>query len=160
MESTKTVYDFKAESLDGKEIPLADYKGDVLLIVNTASKCGYTKQYEGLQALSEKFKDKGLRVLGFPCNQFGKQEPGDATEIGAFCQKNYGVDFQMFDKIDVNGENAHPLYEFLTHSGGENEGPIKWNFTKFLIDRHGNVLKRFPSDVTPENLTPEIEKVL
>ncbi|MBX9695340.1 MAG: glutathione peroxidase [Cyanobacteria bacterium] len=160
MESTKTVYDFTARALDGKEIPLTDYKGDVLLIVNTASKCGYTPQYQGLQALYEKYKDKGLRVLGFPCNQFGEQEPGNATEIGSFCQKNYGVEFQMFDKIDVNGDNAHPLYKFLTHSGVSEDGPIKWNFTKFLIDRHGNVLKRFPSDAKPESLNADIEKVL
>lgn len=157
-----TVYQFKADSLEGKEIPLSDYKGDVLLIVNTASKCGFTPQYEGLEKLHEKFKDRGLRVLGFPCNQFGAQEPGDESEIGSFCRKNYGVEFQMFKKIDVNGKNAHPLYKFLTQEapGALHTEAIKWNFTKFLVDREGRVVKRFAPNVTPDKLEPEIEKLL
>jgi len=159
---TMTVYDFKAESLEGQEIPMADYKGDVLLIVNTASKCGFTPQYEGLEKLHEKFKDRGLKVLGFPCNQFGSQEPGNETEIGSFCKKNYGVDFQMFKKIDVNGKNAHPLYKYLTQEapGALHTEAIKWNFTKFLVDRKGNVVKRYAPNVTPDKLEPEIEKLL
>lgn len=157
-----TVYEFKAESLEGQEIPMADYKGDVLLIVNTASKCGFTPQYEGLEKLHEKFKDRGLKVLGFPCNQFGAQEPGNESEIGSFCKKNYGVDFQMFKKIDVNGKNAHPLYKYLTQEapGALHTEAIKWNFTKFLVDRKGNVVKRYAPNVTPDKLEPEIEKLL
>lgn len=162
MKDTKTVFDFTAKSIDGKEIDLSDYRGKVLLIVNTASKCGFTPQYTGLQKLHEEYKDKGLVILGFPCNQFGSQEPGGESEISNFCQKNYGVDFQMFEKVDVNGKDAHPLYKYLTHHapGALNTESIKWNFTKFLIDKEGNSIKRYASSVTPKDLEPEIEKLL
>lgn len=156
------VYDFHAKSLEGKDISLDQYKGDVLLIVNTASQCGFTPQYAGLEELNKKYADRGLKILGFPCNQFGGQEPGDSTQIAHFCQKNYGVDFQMFEKIDVNGGNAHPLYKYLTSSapGVLGSEAIKWNFTKFLIDRKGNVLKRYAPNVPPADLTADIEKQL
>jgi glutathione peroxidase len=156
------IYEFTAKALDGKEINFKDYQGDVLLIVNTASHCGFTPQYAGLEDLHKKYEQKGLKVLGFPCNQFGQQEPGTDKEIGAFCQKNYGVDFQMFDKIDVNGAGAHPLYKYLTSAAPGILGtePIKWNFTKFLVDRKGQVVKRFGSNVAPNEIAPEIEKLL
>lgn len=155
------IYEYKAKALDGSEINFNNYKGDVLLIVNTASKCGYTPQFEGLEALNKKYAGKGLKVLGFPCNQFGAQEPGSSSEIATFCQRNYGVDFQMFDKIDVNGEAAHPLYKYLTGaSNGGTQQPIKWNFTKFLVDRHGKVLKRYEPDTKPEDIAADIEKQL
>lgn len=159
---TAPIYEFKAKTLTGDEISLDKYKGDVLLIVNTASKCGYTPQYEGLEELHKKYSEKGLRVLGFPCNQFGAQEPGDSAEIGAFCQKNYGVDFQMFEKVDVNGKDAHPLYKYLTHEakGALGTEAIKWNFTKFLVDRNGEVLKRYAPTVKPDEIAPDIEKEL
>ncbi len=157
-----TIYDFKAKTLEGKEVSFDQYKGDVLLIVNTASQCGFTPQYAGLEELHKKFADRGLKVLGFPCNQFGGQEPGEAGEIATFCQRNYGVDFTMFDKIDVNGAHAHPLYKYLTAEakGIANTEAIKWNFTKFLVDRNGHVLKRFAPTVKPEDLTGDIEKAL
>lgn len=158
-DSTATVYQFKANSLDGQEISLADYKGKVLLIVNTASHCGYTPQYAGLQALSKKYESQGLKVLGFPCDQFGHQEPGDAAAISSFCTKNYGVDFQMFDKIDVNGKNANPLYTFLK-KGTKDKGDIRWNFTKFLVDKQGKVIKRYGSMASPESLSADIEAAL
>jgi glutathione peroxidase len=151
------IYEFKAKALDGSEVNFDKYKGDVLLIVNTASKCGYTPQYTGLEELHKKFAEKGLKVLGFPCNQFGAQEPGDSTEIGSFCKKNYGVEFQMFEKVDVNGAEAHPLYKFLTATSGETH-PIKWNFTKFLVDRKGNILKRYEPATKPEEIAADIEK--
>lgn len=159
---TADVYEFTAKSLDGKDIDLAQYKGDVLLIVNTASQCGFTGQYSGLEQLHKDYAGKGLKVLGFPCNQFGAQEPGDSSEIGAFCQKNYGVDFQMFEKIDVNGKDAHPLYKYLTSSapgvlGTEN---IKWNFTKFLVGRDGKVFKRYAPQVEPKEMAKDIEQLL
>jgi glutathione peroxidase len=159
---TESIYDFKAKSLDGKDIDLSSYKGDVLLIVNTASQCGFTKQYQGLEEIYEKFKDRGFKVLGFPCNQFGNQEPGDSGEIASFCQKNFGVNFQMFEKVDVNGDDAHPLYKYLTKAapGALGTKGIKWNFTKFLIDRQGNVLKRYSPQTKPEDLVPEVEKLL
>jgi glutathione peroxidase len=152
------IYNFKAKALDGKEIELSRYKGDVVLIVNTASECGFTPQYEGLEALNKKYAARGLKILGFPCNQFGAQEPGDSKTISTFCKKNYGVDFQMFEKIDVNGKDADPIYRYLT--GCTEDKPIKWNFTKFLIDRHGKLVKRFDSAVKPEDLTADIEKQL
>lgn len=157
-----SIYDFHAKTLDGKDFDLSSYKGEVLVIVNTASKCGFTNQYEGLQELHKKFNGRGLKVLGFPCNQFGSQEPGSETEIGAFCQKNYGVEFQMFEKIDVNGSDAHPLYKFLTSEAPGIAGTeaIKWNFTKFLVDRNGKVLKRFAPDVKPQDMEKEIEAQL
>lgn len=153
------VYEFKANALDGHEINFNNYKGDVLLIVNTASKCGYTPQYKGLEELHKKYAAKGLKVLGFPCNQFGLQEPGGSSEIAAFCERNYGVDFQMFEKIDVKGNNAHPLYQYLT---GSNSGgtPIKWNFTKFLVDRNGQIVKRYEPDTKPEDIAGDIERQL
>ncbi len=157
-----SIYDFQAKSLDGKELSLSKYKGDVVLIVNTASECGFTPQYKGLEELNKTYADKGLKVLGFPCDQFGHQEPGDSSQIGAFCQKNYGVDFQMFEKIDVNGENAHPLYKYLTSSAPGIMGTeaIKWNFTKFLVDRQGKVVKRYASNVEPKDIVSDIEKQL
>jgi glutathione peroxidase len=157
-----TIYDFAAKTLTGKDVSLADYRGQVLLIVNTASKCGFTPQYEGLEKLYEDLHPKGLTILGFPCNQFGSQEPGGADEIGQFCQVNYGVSFPMFAKIDVNGAHAHPLYKFLTHEkrGVLGTSNIKWNFTKFLIDRAGNVVARYGSLTKPEQITPAIEKLL
>lgn len=157
-----SVYDFKAQTLQGKEVSLADYRGQVLLIVNTASKCGFTPQYEGLENLYEELHSKGLTILGFPCNQFGSQEPGGADEIGQFCQVNYGVSFPMFAKIDVNGAQAHPLYKFLTHEkrGILGTSNIKWNFTKFLIDRAGNIVARYGSTTKPEQIKGAIAKLL
>jgi glutathione peroxidase len=157
-----TVHDFKAYTLSGQEKPLADFKGQVLLIVNTASKCGFTPQYAGLEKLYRQINDRGFSILGFPCNQFGKQEPGDAGEIGAFCQANYGVSFPMFAKIDVNGANAHPLYKFLKHErpGVLGTEKIKWNFTKFLVDRNGSVVARYAPTSGPESLRREIEQLL
>lgn len=157
-----TVYDYSARSLEGREVSLAEFKGKVLLIVNTASKCGFTPQYEGLQSLYSRFADRGLVVLGFPCNQFGRQEPGGAEEIGAFCEKNYGVSFPMFDKIDVNGDNAHPLYTYLKAEapGLLGSKAIKWNFTKFLVDRDGKVVRRYAPKDTPEKIAADIEALL
>jgi glutathione peroxidase len=157
-----TVYDFAATGLDGKDVPLANYQGQVLLIVNTASKCGFTPQYAELEQLYERHSADGLAVLGFPCNQFGQQEPGSASEIGAFCTKNYGVNFPMFAKIDVNGDGAHPLYRFLT---GKKRGVlgtrnIKWNFTKFLVNRAGEVVARFAPWTKPAALEPQISRLL
>ena len=158
----KSIYDIKATSIDGKEIALADYKGQVMLIVNTASKCGFTGQYEGLQKLHQEYREKGLSILGFPCNQFGSQEPGSDEEVKSFCQKNYGVDFQMFSKVEVNGDGAHPLFKLVTDEapGALNTKAIKWNFTKFLVDRNGQILKRFAPNVKPEELDEEIKKLL
>lgn len=157
-----TVYDFNADSLSGAPVDLAQYRGKVLLIVNTASNCGFTPQYKGLEAVYQQFKDKGVEVLGFPCNQFGKQEPGSADEIGAFCEKNYGVTFSLFAKIDVNGDDAHPLFK---HLKGEAPGvlgteAIKWNFTKFLIRKDGTVFKRYAHRTEPKELLEDIEKLL
>jgi glutathione peroxidase len=157
-----SAYDFDAETLDGKPAHLADYKGQVLLIVNTASKCGFTPQYEGLEALYRKYKDKGFAVLGFPCNQFGAQEPGDATEIANFCSLTYDVSFPMFGKIEVNGPKTHPLYAWLkTRKKGllGSEG-VKWNFTKFLIGRDGEPVERFASTVTPQALESAVVALL
>jgi len=157
-----SIYSFSARTLGGEEVSLDRYRGKVLLIVNTASECGFTPQYAGLQKLYETYAGRDFEILGFPCNQFGKQEPGDATQIGSFCEKNYGVSFPMFDKIDVNGANAHPLYRYLT---GEAPGllgleGIKWNFTKFLVSRDGTVVKRFAPVTKPEATTGEIGKLL
>ncbi len=159
---SESVYDFHAKSLDGQDIDLSTYKGDVILIVNTASECGFTNQYKGLEELHEKYKDRGLKVLGFPCNQFGGQEPGDNHQIATFCQKNFGVNFQMFEKIDVNGKDAHPLYRYLTSAapGALGTKAIKWNFTKFLVDRQGKVLKRYAPTTKPEDLAADLEKQL
>lgn len=144
------------------EEALADYAGKVLLIVNTASQCGFTPQFAGLEALYTRYKDRGFEILGFPCNQFGAQEPGTADEIGSFCQKNYGVTFPMFAKVEVNGDDAHPLFQHLKKEARGllgSEG-IKWNFTKFLVDRDGSVVKRFAPAATPESLAAEIEALL
>jgi glutathione peroxidase len=157
-----TVYDFTPNSLGGSPVDLAQYRGKVLLIVNTASKCGFTPQYQGLEAVYQQFRDQGVEVLGFPCNQFGSQEPGDAAEIGAFCEKNYGVSFPLFAKIDVNGDNADPLYKYLKHAAPGllgSEG-IKWNFTKFLIRKDGTVFKRYAPQTKPEELADDIKKLL
>lgn len=157
----QTFYDFSANSLQGAEIAMESYRGKVVLVVNTASKCGFTPQLEGLEKLFKTYKDKGLMILGFPCNQFANQEPGDENSISQGCVLNYGVTFQMFSKIDVNGENAHPLYKFLkSKRKGFLTSAIKWNFTKFLIDRDGNVVNRFASAVTPEKIESAIVKLL
>jgi glutathione peroxidase len=157
-----SVYDFTATRLDGREQSLGDYRGRVLLIVNTASACGFTPQYAGLQLLYEKLEPLGLSVLGFPCNQFGAQEPGNDAEIGAFCEKNYGVTFPMFAKIEVNGEIAHPLFKYLKaeKAGLLGSEAIKWNFTKFLIDRDGEVVARYAPQTKPEDLEAPIRKLL
>ena len=157
-----SIYSFSARTLGGEEVSLDRYRGKVLLIVNTASECGFTPQYAGLQKLYETYAGRDFEILGFPCNQFGKQEPGDATQIGSFCEKNYGVSFPMFDKIDVNGANAHPLYRYLTGVAPGLLGleGIKWNFTKFLVSRDGTVVKRFAPVTKPEAITGEIGKLL
>jgi glutathione peroxidase len=160
--SSASIYDFSANSLGSKKADLAAVKGKVLLIVNTASKCGFTPQYEGLEAVYEKYHDQGFEVLGFPCNQFGGQEPGDSGDIAQFCERNYGVKFPMFEKVDVNGDDAHPLFKFL-----KNEAPgllgtkdIKWNFTKFLVDRNGKVIGRYAPTTRPDAIAGDIEKLL
>jgi len=177
-----TIYNFKATTIDGEKVSFDHYKGKVLLIVNTASKCGFTPQYEGLEKLYEQYKDKGLEILGFPSNQFYGQEPGESSEIKNFCMINYGVSFQLFEKNDVNGENAQPIFKYLTekttfkgfdlnHPIGEklNEilspellagDSVKWNFTKFLIGRDGNIVNRYEPTTAPEDLVTEIEKLL
>lgn len=157
-----TVYDFTARDIDGKERALSDYRGRLLLIVNTASQCGFTPQYKGLEALHRKYGNKGVEVLGFPCNQFGKQEPGDAKEIKNFCTLTYDVTFPMFAKIEVNGPNAHPLYKYLESEkrGFLGSKSIKWNFTKFLVGRDGKVIARYPPTTKPEALDREIERAL
>ena len=154
--------DFSGKTLDGGNLELKTFRGKVVLVVNTASECGFTPQYAGLEALSQKYRPKGLEVLGFPCNQFGSQEPGDAAQIGAFCRKNYGVSFQMFDKIEVNGQNAHPLYQWLTQAAPGIMGTeaIKWNFTKFLIGPDGEVIRRYAPQTEPKALEGDIEKLL
>lgn len=161
MNGMTTLSDFTATTLTGEERPLSTYAGDVVLVVNTASKCGFTPQYAGLENLYEELKDEGFVVLGFPCNQFGSQEPGSADEIGEFCQMNYGVSFPMFGKVDVNGDDAHPLFEWLkSEKKGLLGGRIKWNFTKFLVGRDGTPIKRFGSSTRPEKLRGAIEKAL
>jgi glutathione peroxidase len=157
-----SIYDFTADTLDGKPLSLGTYRDKVLLIVNTASECGFTPQYRGLQDVYRQFAARGFEVLGFPCNQFGKQEPGDAAQIGGFCEKNYGVSFQMFDKVEVNGAHAHPLYKYLKDQEPGLLGieAIKWNFTKFLVDRNGKVVKRYAPTTKPEAIVEDIEKLL
>lgn len=179
------IYDFNVKSIDGENIKLSSFKGKVLLIVNTASKCGFTPQYEGLQKLYEKYNSKGLEILGFPSNQFAEQEPGTNTEVQSFCKINYGVTFPLFEKTDVRGENAHPLFKYLSEntsfSGFDLNHPtgtilsdflkenlpeflegnsIKWNFTKFLIDKNGSIIKRFEPTSEPSAIAEEIEKLL
>ena len=155
------VFDFTATSLGGDDVPLKQFEGKVLLIVNTASACGFTPQYKGLEALHQALAPRGFSVLGFPCNQFGGQEPGDAMQIEQFCSSNYAVTFPMFAKIDVNGGNAHPLYQYLKNAkSGLLGSSIKWNFTKFLVDRAGQVVARHAPTTRPEGLTKEIEALL
>ena len=156
------VYDFKPVDIQGSVVDLAAYKGQVLLIVNTASACGFTPQYKGLEALYQQFKERGVTVLGFPCNQFGAQEPGSATEIGAFCEKNFGVTFPLFAKVEVNGDGADPLFAHLKKAAPGVLGTqrIKWNFTKFLVGRDGQVIKRYAPTTRPEAIIGDIEKLL
>ncbi len=156
------IYDFNANNLGGAPVDLAQYRGKVLLIVNTASNCGFTPQYKGLEEVYRQFKDKGVEVLGFPCNQFGAQEPGTADEIGAFCEKNYGVTFPLFAKIDVNGNDAHPLFKHLKSAAPGLMGTeaIKWNFTKFLVKKDGTVHKRYAPQTAPQELVGDMEKLL
>ncbi len=155
------IYQFEAELLDGKNKSFADYEGKVLLIVNTASKCGFTPQFVGLEKLYEKYKDQGLEILGFPCNQFGGQDPGTNEQIGDFCQKNYGVHFPMFAKVDVKGPEAHILFRYLTNnSKGILGNGIKWNFTKFLIGKDGTILNRYAPTTKPETLENDIQAAL
>ena len=157
-----TVHDYTAKTIDGEDRTLSDYKGKVMVIVNTASKCGFTPQYRGLEKVFRDFRGRGLVVLGFPCDQFGHQEPGDENEIKKFCSLNYDVSFPMFSKVDVNGDHAHPLFKYL-----KNEAPgllgsrgIKWNFTKFLVDKSGKVIKRYGSIDKPESIIKDIERLL
>ena len=179
------IYDFEANTIQGKKVSLGDYKGKVILIINTASKCGFTPQFAQLEEINKKYKDKGVVLLGFPCNQFAQQDPGSSKEISEFCQLNYGVTFQMFEKVDVRGENAHPLFKFLTSQKGfkgldmdhpiasklmevmENNYPeylnddsIKWNFTKFLINKDGEVVNRYEPTFEPSKICDDIEKLL
>ena len=179
-----TIYDFKALNNKGAEVDMAQYRGSVLMIVNTASKCGFTPQYDGLEALYKKHKDQGLVILGFPCDQFKHQEPGSDAEIAEFCRLNHGVTFPLMKKIDVFGENAHPIFKYLTQtvpteevkglknkatmalvdglskSEGREEGGVRWNFTKFLISKDGSVVKRFPPVATPEDMEADVESML
>ncbi len=156
-----TLFDFTARSIAGQELPLSRFAGQVVLVVNTASQCGFTPQYEGLQALHEQYGPRGLVVLGFPCDQFGHQEPGDEAEIDDFCQLNFGVTFPLFAKIDVNGEGAHPLYRWLRDErSGVLGDAIKWNFTKFLVGRDGTVLSRYAPTTTPDKIADDIEAAL
>ena len=157
-----TAYDFSAKTIDGEQKSLADFKGKALLVVNVASKCGFTPQYTGLEALYRKFKDRGIEVLGFPCDQFGHQEPGNEEEIKNFCSLTYDVSFPMFAKVDVNGAGAHPLYKWMKEekSGFLGTEGIKWNFTKFLIDRNGHVVKRYAPTDTPEKIEKDLASVL
>ncbi|MFO1374375.1 MAG: glutathione peroxidase [Agitococcus sp.] len=156
------VYDYSATTISGKEVSIADYKGKVLLVMNTASKCGLTPQFKDLEALYEKYKDQGLMILGFPCNQFLSQDPASNEEISEFCQLNYGVTFPMFAKIDVNGDEAHPLFKHLKEAapGLLGMNAIKWNFTKFLVDRQGNVIERYAPTTVPLDIAKDIEKLL
>jgi glutathione peroxidase len=157
-----SIYDFTVKDINGKEVSLSEYKDKVVLVVNVASKCGYTPQYEGLEKIYNQFKDKGFVILAFPCNQFGAQEPGTNNEIKEFCSANYKVTFPLFDKIDVNGDNASPLYQYLTSSkpGIMGTKAIKWNFTKFLIGKDGKAIERYGSSATPEQIAEDIKKIL
>lgn len=162
MSAMSTVYDFEAQQIDGKSVPLSKFKGKVMLIVNTASACGYTPQFAGLEELHKTYGKKGLVVLGFPCNQFGAQDPGSDEEIAGFCQLNYGVSFPMMSKIDVNGAQAHPLFQWLVQEAPGFLGTknIKWNFTKFLVGKDGQVLKRYSPQDAPASLAKDVEKAL
>jgi len=160
--TSMSIYDFEANTLRGEEESLSKYKGKVLLVVNTASKCGFTPQYKGLQEVYDKFKDRGFEVLGFPSNQFAGQEPGESGDIAEFCEINYGVTFPMYEKIDVKGDEAHPLFKYLTKEapGILGSKSVKWNFTKFLVDQEGRVLKRFAPKTTPDQIEADIAKLL
>lgn len=162
MSQAASAWDFQAETLSGQPAPLSAWRGRVALIVNTASRCGLTPQYKGLQALYERFADRGFVVLGFPCNQFGAQEPGGPEEIAQFCEVNYGVGFPMFGKIDVNGDDAHPLFKWLKSQkpGALGIEAIKWNFSKFLVDRDGQVVERYAPTTSPESIAADIEALL
>ncbi|MEW4210400.1 glutathione peroxidase [Priestia megaterium] len=157
-----SVYEYSAKTIKDEDVSLSNYQGDVLLIVNTASKCGFTPQYKDLQALYEEEKENGLTVLGFPCNQFGGQEPGSSNDIEQFCELNYGVSFPMFAKVDVKGEHAHPLFTYLTEqaSGLLGSKGIKWNFTKFLVNRQGEVVKRYAPQTAPKDIQKDIKELL
>lgn len=157
-----SIYELSATSIDGTDVSFNTYRDKVLLIVNTASQCGFTPQYKGLQTLYDQYASLGLVVLGFPCNQFGQQEPGDSDQIQSFCETNFKVSFPLFQKIEVNGRNAHPLYQYLTKAAPGIFGTqgIKWNFTKFLIDRNGKVVKRYPPTASPEDLAKDIQALL
>ncbi|MGR8932224.1 MAG: glutathione peroxidase [Gammaproteobacteria bacterium] len=158
----KSIYSFSAASNDGETVSLESFKGKVLLIVNTASRCGFTPQYRGLEEIYREYKDRGLEILAFPCNQFGAQEPGTNQEIAAFCETNYQISFPLFEKIDVNGDQTHPIYRFLKSEapGVLGSKTIKWNFTKFLIDREGKVVKRYGSMTSPSAIIGDIERLL
>lgn len=161
MPRVSTIHDFTAEMLGGGDVDFASYRGQVLLVVNTASKCGFTPQLSGLEGLHREFADRGFAVLGFPCNQFLGQEPGTNAEIGEFCERNYGVTFPMFAKVDVNGADTHPLWAWLKHERrGVLSGAIKWNFTKFLVGRDGHVITRYPPNAEPDALRADIERAL
>jgi glutathione peroxidase len=159
---SSTVYDFSATSIEGQSVEMSIYRDKVLLIVNTASQCGFTPQYKGLQALQDKYASKGFAVLGFPCNQFGQQEPGSATAIQSFCETRFGVSFPLFEKVDFNDANAHPLFQHLVKAAPGIFGTegIKWNFTKFLVDGSGNVVKRYGSNAEPKDIASDIEALL
>jgi glutathione peroxidase len=158
----ENIYDFSAVNMQGNEVSLLDFKGKVLLIVNTASKCGFTPQFKGLEVLYQQYKGEGFEILGFPCNQFGNQDPGTNEEIKKFCELNYGVTFPMFQKVDVNGDNAHPLFKFLKKQapGFLGSEAIKWNFTKFLLDRNGKVIDRYAPADAPDKFTKDIAQLL
>jgi glutathione peroxidase len=157
-----SIYDYQVNNIRGEEVSLADYRGKVVLIVNTASKCGFTPQYKGLQQLYEEYREQGLEILGFPCNQFGSQEPGSEEDIAQFCSLNYGVSFPMFAKVDVNGDNADPLFKYVTKEAPGILGTqsVKWNFTKFLVDRSGKVVKRYASADNPESIAKDLATYL
>ncbi|GAA4747424.1 glutathione peroxidase [Nocardioides endophyticus] len=156
-----SLHDFKATGIDGAEVDLAAYHGEVVLVVNTASQCGFTPQYKGLQKLQDDFADRGFTVLGFPCDQFGHQEPGDDAEIQGFCERNFGVTFPLFSKIDVNGDDAHPLFTWLrSEKGGLLGNRVKWNFTKFLVGKDGQVIARYAPTTKPEKIAADLEKTL
>lgn len=157
-----TVYQFEAKKINGETISLSEYKGEVLLIVNTASNCGFTPQYKELQELYEQYKEKGFTVLGFPCNQFMNQEPGTESDIQSFCEMNFGVTFPLFSKVDVNGKNAHPLFQYLTEEAPGVLGmkAVKWNFTKFLVNRSGEVVERYAPNTNPKEISQDIEKLI
>lgn len=159
---SQSVHEFKAKTIDGKEVSLSDYKGKTLLIVNVASKCGFTPQYKDLEEIYREYKGQGLEILAFPCNQFGSQEPGDENEIKNFCSLSYDVTFPMFAKVDVNGDNAHPLYNYLKESlpGILGTKAVKWNFTKFLVDKNGTPVERFAPNDKPKDLLEKIKKIL